>query len=74
MRHVILAVTVFGSMITAHAAAQDVLWLRSGAKVRVTVPTLGLAGHTGVIQELTGDCLFLATETNEQLQVHCIPM
>ena len=74
MRHVILAVTVFAFMSPARAAAQDVLWFEPGAKVRVTAPTLGLDGHTGVIQELTGDSLFLATETNGPLQVHRIPM
>ncbi len=74
MRHVILAVTVFAFMGPARAVAQDVLWFEPGAKVRVTAPTLGLDGHTGVIQELTGDSLFLATETNGPLQVHRIPM
>ena len=74
MRHVILAVTVFAFMSPARATAQDVLWFEPGAKVRVTAPTLGLDGHTGVIQELTGDRLYLATETNGPLQVHRIPM
>lgn len=74
MRNIILAVAVVALMIPARAAAQDVLWLRPGAKVKVTAPALGLEGQTGVIEELAGDSLILAAETKGQLQVHRIPM
>jgi hypothetical protein len=57
MRYIILAITVFTLISPARAVAQDVLWLKPGAKVRMTAPTLGLSERVGRVQELNGDTL-----------------
>ncbi|TFH64763.1 MAG: hypothetical protein E4G90_07440 [Gemmatimonadales bacterium] len=57
MRYIILVVSLFILASATSAAAQDVLWLKPGAKVRLTVPTLGLNERGGWVQELNGDTL-----------------
>ncbi len=78
MRNIILAVTAFTLIIPARAAAQDVLWLKPGAKVRLTVPTLGLNERGGWVQELTGDTLVAHVDVMQQgrlrLEMLHVPM
>jgi hypothetical protein len=62
MRNIILAITVFTLVSAAPAVAQGALWLRPGAKVRVTAPTLGLSEQVGSVQELKGDTLVLQVD------------
>jgi hypothetical protein len=74
MRNIILAITVFTLVSPARAVTQEFLWLKPGAKVRVTAPTLGLSELIGRLQVLNGDTLVVQVEARRQgrLQVEVL--
>jgi len=78
MRNIILAVTAFTLVGSAPALGQDVLWLKPGAKVRMTAPALGLNERIGRVQELTGDTLVAQVDAMRQgrlqLEMLHVPM
>jgi hypothetical protein len=66
MRYIILAITVFTLVSPTLAVAQGALWLRPGAKVRVTALALGVSERVGLVQELKGDTLFVQVDAMRQ--------
>jgi hypothetical protein len=71
MRYIILAIAAFTLASPARAVAQGFLWLKPGAKVRITAPTLGMSELIGRLQVLSGDTLVVQVEArrNGRLQV-----
>ena len=66
MRYIILAVTVFTLASPVRAVAQEFLWLKPGAKVRITAPALGMSERVGRLQVLNGDTLVVQVEARRQ--------
>jgi hypothetical protein len=62
MRKIILAVSVFTLVSPAKAIAQQFLWLKPDAKVRVTAPAVGMSEQVGRVQEMRGDTLVLEVD------------
>ena len=74
MRTVILAVTALTMIVPPRAIGQDALRLTPGAKVRVTVHTLGLNKRVGTVHEFHGDTLVMQTKAGARLEMLNVSM